>query len=110
MIAEHVITRRTAADGLSPGARGQLVDLVGAEQAERDDLVMERPFSNHGVSRSLALVHIGLEMIAAVGSLVRQRRPRVEAASQRCRARYASAGFVICERAVGLVFEQQENH
>jgi hypothetical protein len=34
----------------------------------------------------------------------------VEPASQRCRARYASAWFVISERAVRLVFEQQENH
>ena len=95
MSAEHEVTRWTAADGLRPGARGQLVDLVGAEQAERDDLVIERPFANHGMSRSLALEHVGLEMIAAVGSLVRQRRPGVEAASYRCRARYASAGLVI---------------
>src|ERR1051325_5312443 len=79
MIAEHEVTRWTAADGLRPGARGQLVDLVGAEQAERDDLVIERPFANHRISRSLALGHVGLEMIAAVGSSVRPQRSGVEA-------------------------------
>src|ERR1041384_6488249 len=108
MIAEHEVTRWTAADGLRPGARGQLVDLVGAEQAERDDPRRAPSVGGGPQTRSIANPIDALAPAAAGGTLclhAQRPAPGFQRIVQRWRGSETRVHLVLCASASDPVLE-----